>query len=265
MEEPQMKVLSQQSPKKLKASVSTFLLVLTVMVSIPGVSYGIQSPQEKVDLNVTNRIREEAFKHSQIMETVGYLTNVIGPRLTGSPNLKKAEEYAANRLREWGMANVHLEPWGPFGRGWSLEDFTAKMLTPGFSSLIAYPKAWSSSTNGTVRSEVVFLDAKTLKDLDKYKGELKGKIVMMSPARAVAPNFQLEGRRATDEELLKLENAKPPNDSEQFVMSPEQRASAELTFSKWPGLFGRCGSSARARARRCWNRLRYVSRDSSRD
>jgi carboxypeptidase Q len=227
-----MEVLCRQSRKKLIASGSLFILVLTVASNL-GVSHGAQPPQEKVDLNVTNRIREEAFYHSQIMETVGYITDVIGPRLTGSPNLKKAEEYAEDRLRVWGITNVHLEPWGPFGRGWSLEDFQAKMITPSFSSLIAYPKAWSPGTNGTVRGEVVFLDAKTVSDLDKYKGKLKGKIVLVAPTRPIAPNFQPEGRRATDEELLKLENAKPPNDPENFVMSAEQRASAELTFSKW--------------------------------
>jgi carboxypeptidase Q len=228
-----MEVLSRQTLEKLKASVSLCILALTVTgAANPGVGYGFQSPQEKIDLNVINRIREEAFNHSQIMEMVGYLTDVIGPRLTGSPNLKNAEEYAANRLREWG-ATAHLEAWGPFGRGWSLEDFTAKMIAPGFSSLIAYPKAWSPGTNGIVRGEVVFLDAKTLNDLAKYKGKLKGKIVLLPPARAVAPNFQPEGRRATDEELLKLANAEPPKDSEHFVMSPEQRASAELTFCKW--------------------------------
>jgi hypothetical protein len=227
-----MEVLFRQSLKTLKASISLFILGLTIAGN-PGVSYGAQSAQEQVDLNATNRIKEEAFSHSQIMETIGYMTDVIGPRLTGSPNLKKAEEYAADRLREWGVSNVHLEAWGPFGRGWSLEDFTARMITPSFSSLIAYPKAWSPGTNGTVRGEVVFLDAKTMADLDKYKGRLKGRIVLISPARAVAPNFQPEGRRASDEELLKLENAEPPKDSQGFVMSPEQRASAELTFSKW--------------------------------
>lgn len=226
-----MEGLFRQFGKNLKTSVALFTLGLTVAGN-PSVTYGFQSPQEKVDLNVINRIKDEALNHSQIMEMVGYLTDVIGPRLTGSPNLKAAEEYAADLLRKWG-ASARLEPWGPFGRGWSLQDFTAKMITPTFSPLIAYPKAWSPATNGTVRGEVVFLDAKTISDLDKYKGKLKGRIVLMQPARAVPPNFQTEGHRATDEELLKLENAEPPRESAQFSMSTEQRASAELTFSKW--------------------------------
>jgi len=227
-----MEFLSRQARNKLFASGSLFMLILTVAGN-PGVIDAAQPPQEKVDLNVINRIREEAFNHSQIMETVGYMTDVIGPRLTGSPSLRKAEEYAAYRLRAWGITNAGLEPWGPFGRGWSLEDFTAKMIAPGFSSLIAYPKAWSPGTNGTVRGEVIFLDAKSISDLDKYKGRLKGRIVLMQPARAVPANFEPEGHRATDAELLKLENAEPRRESTQFSMSPEQRASAELTFSKW--------------------------------
>jgi carboxypeptidase Q len=140
------------------------------------------------------------------MDTIGYLTDVIGPRLTGSPNLKRAEEYARNKLREWGVANAHLEAWGPFGRGWSLEGFTANMLLPGFSPLIAYPRAWSPGTNGAVRGDVVFLDVKTVADLDKYKGKLKGRIVLFSPVRRVDPLFDPPAQRQTDEELLRLSN-----------------------------------------------------------
>jgi carboxypeptidase Q len=171
--------------------------------------------------------------HSQIMDTVGYLTDVVGPRLTGSPNLKKAEQFARDKLRAWGLANAHLEPWGPFGRGWSLEGFTANMLSPGFSPLIAYPKAWSPSTNGAIRSEVVFLDAKTAADLDKYKGRLKGKIVLFSPARHVDPLFDPPAQRRTDEELLLLANATPSPEPHPFQFTPEQRAAEELNYRKW--------------------------------
>src|SRR4029434_472176 len=106
-------------------------------------------------------IRAEESSHSEIRELVGYLTDVPVPRLTGSPNLKKAQQYVMERLQEWGATNAHLEGWGPFGRGWTIEGFTANMVAPAFSSLIAYPKAWSPSTNNIVRGEVVFLDVKT--------------------------------------------------------------------------------------------------------
>ena len=173
-----------------------FLIVIT----IPAAS------QEK-DLDAAKRIQDNALKHSQIMDIVGYLTDVSGPRLTGSPNLRRAEEYARDKLRDWGVANAHLESWGPFGRGWSLEGFIANISSPSFSPLIAYPKAWSPGTNGTVRGEVVFLDVKTPEDLGKYKGRLKGKIVLFSPARHVDPLFTPPAQRRTDEELQRLANA----------------------------------------------------------
>ena len=101
---------------------------------------GIATAQEKIDLDAANRIRDTALNHSQIMEMVGYLTDVTGPRLTGSPNLKRAEEYARDKLRDWGLENAHLEAWGPFGRGWSLEGFTANVLSPGSARSSPIPK-----------------------------------------------------------------------------------------------------------------------------
>lgn len=205
----------------------------TLLCGILLVASGATFAQEKVDLDAANRMRDAALNHYQIMDTVGYLSDVIGPRLTGSPNLKKAEEYARDKLREWGLANAHLEAWGPFGRGWSLEGFTANMLAPGFSPLVAYPKAWSPGTNGTVRGEVVFLDVKTAEDLDRYKGKLKGKIVLFSPARHVDPLFDPPAQRQTDEELLRLANAEPSADARPFQFTPEQRATEDLNYRKW--------------------------------
>ncbi|MGA9993796.1 MAG: M20/M25/M40 family metallo-hydrolase, partial [Pyrinomonadaceae bacterium] len=233
----QMKDLFGQLLHKLKVCISLFVLGLIITGDIcPTVS--AQLAQEKVDLNAINRIKEEELKHSQVMEMVSYLTDVTGPRLTGSPNLKRAQEYVMGRLHEWGIQNVHLEAWGPFGRGWSLEGFTASMVAPTFSPLIAYPKAWSPGTNGTVRGEVVFMDVKTLADIEKYRGKLKGKIVLISPARPVAPNFTPLALRTSDEELQKLANAKPTaNEARRFQMNPEQRARAELNYRKWQMLY----------------------------
>ena len=157
---------------------------------------------------------------------------MTGPRLTGSPNLRRAEEYARDKLREWGLANAHLEAWGPFGHGWSLEGFTANMLSPGFTPLIAYPKAWSPGTNSTIRSEAVFLDVRTAADLDKYKGKLKGRIVLFSPARQIDPLFDPPAQRQSDEQLLGFANAPPPGPHRTFQFTPEQRAAEELNL-KW--------------------------------
>jgi carboxypeptidase Q len=195
---------------------------------------GIAVAQERgVYPDAASRIRDAALNHSQIMNMVGYLTDIAGPRLTGSPNLKLAEEYARDKLREWGLVNAHLEAWGPFGRGWSLEGVAANMLSPGFSPLIAYPKAWSPGTNGKVRGEVVFLDAKSATDLDKYKGKLKGKIVLFSPVRRVDPLFDPPAQRQTDEQLQRLANAQPAGESRPFQFTPEQRTAEELNYRKW--------------------------------
>src|SRR5260370_2417271 len=143
----------------------------------------------------------------------GELSDVRGPRLTGAPGLKRGEEYALDKLREWVLASADLEAWGAFGRGWSLEGFTASMVSPGFSPLIAYPRAWSPSTNGTVRGEAVFLDVKTAADLEKYKGKLRGKIVLFSPARHVDPLFAPPAQRQSAQELLRLTADPPPREA----------------------------------------------------
>ena len=109
-----------------------------------------------------------------------------------------------------GAAEREPRSLGPFGRGWSLEGFTANVVKPDFIPLIAYPKAWSPSTNGVVRGPVVYLDAKTPDDLEKYKGKLKGAIVLVSRAREMQAHFKPEGTRMTDVELLTLANAAPP-------------------------------------------------------
>ncbi len=189
--------------------------------------------QEGSSLDAAKRVRDEALNRSQIMSTVGDLADVIGPRLTGSPNLKRAEEYARDKLLSWGCANVHLEAWGPFGSGWALEGFTANQLAPGFTTLIAYPKAWSPGTKGTIRGEAVYLDVNTTADLDRYKGKLKGKIVLFAPARHVDPLFEPPAQRRTEEELQKLESAEAPGVSQPFQFTPEQREKEQLNYQKW--------------------------------
>src|SRR5688572_16163024 len=104
---------------------------------------------------VIDKIRDEGLNHSQVMQTLSYLTDVIGGRLTNSPNMKRANEWTRDTMAKWGMQNAKLEPWGPFGRGWSLKKFSAQIVDPQVFPLIAYPKAWSPSTKGVVTGEVV--------------------------------------------------------------------------------------------------------------
>ena len=101
------------------------------------------------------------------MQTLSYLTDVIGGRLTNSPNMKRANEWTRDTMAKWGMQNAKLEAWGPFGRGWSLRSFSAQVIDPTVFPVIAYPKAWSPSTKGAVTSDVVYLDQKTEEDSAK--------------------------------------------------------------------------------------------------
>jgi len=160
---------------------------------------------------ITERIKEEGLKKSQVMTTLSYLSDVIGPRLTGSPNMKRANEWTRDKLTAWGMANAHLEAWGPFGRGWSLKRFSAQVIEPQCIPLIGFPKAWSPGTDGTLVAPVVYFDAKSEAEFAKYKGKLKGAIVLASPIREVAARFEPLARRLTDSELLALADAAEPN------------------------------------------------------
>ena len=142
-----------------------------------------QVPVERVDTAMIEKIKEEGLQRSKVMETISYITDVHGPRLTGSPLTRKAGEWAKGQLTEWGLENAQLESWGPFGRGWTLEACSTNMVEPHFSQIIAYPKAWTPSTPKTVRGEPIYLEANTKEDLEKYRGKLGKAIVLISPPR----------------------------------------------------------------------------------
>ena len=177
-----------------------------------------EAPRETID-----KIREEGLKNSQVMQTLSYLTDVIGGRLTGSPSMKRANEWTRDTMAKWGMQNARLEAWGPFGRGWSLKGFTAQVTSPQLIPVIAYPKAWSPSTKGAVTSEVVFFDARTDADFEKFRGKLKNKIVLVSPARPLNAIDKPLVTRISDEDLLKMTNAPAPDPSKDTdSFSPDQ-------------------------------------------
>src|SRR5690348_716090 len=106
------------------------------VAKVPSVVY--TAPAEVID-----KIKNEGMKNSKVMETLAYLSDVIGPRLTASPGMKRANDWTRDTLSKWGMQNAHLEAWGPFGRGWSLKKFYAMVDGPTAFPMIAYPKAWS--------------------------------------------------------------------------------------------------------------------------
>ncbi len=162
--------------------------------------------REPVDPMIV-KIREEGLSHSQVMPTLDYLTNVIGQRLTGSTNAKRANDWTRGKLEGWGMANAHLEPWGPFGRGWSLKRFSLQVIRPQTIPIIACPKAWSPGFDKPLEADVVYLEGKTDADLEKYKGKLKGAIVLAGPVRPLKPHFDASGVRMTEADLLVYANS----------------------------------------------------------
>ena len=125
------------------------------------------------------RIRQEEFRDSKVMEIASGLMDFIGPRLTGSPNMKRADEWTRDKLTEFGMSNSHLESWGPFGHGWSYEFSSLRLISPDVAQLSALPRAWTPSTNGSVRGGAVHVKLETKEDLDKNKGKLAGKFVLV--------------------------------------------------------------------------------------
>jgi carboxypeptidase Q len=166
--------------------------------------------QDKVDLQVVQRIRKEGLENSKIMDFMSYLCDVYAPRLSESPQYRKAGEWVVGKLKELGLINAKMEPWGTFGRGWELQKFYAAMTAPQYMPLIAYPKAWTPGTNGVVKGNAILVKARTAADLEKYKGKLKGAIVLTQGEQELAISFEPGARRLSDEELKKLEAAPEP-------------------------------------------------------
>ena len=137
-----------------------------------------------VDHDVIAKIREEGLTRSQVMEHLSWLTDVYGPRLTGSPQILQASDWALGKFAEWGLANPHRETF-QFGRGWSLVRFNAAMVEPQVQPLIGFPAAWSPGTKGTVVAPVLRVQIDGEGDFEKYRGKLAGAIVLTQPERAV--------------------------------------------------------------------------------
>ena len=174
---------------------------------------------DKPDLAVVNRIKAEAFENSKVMDHAFYLTDVYGPRLTNTPEYKSAAEWVSKRLTEYGISNVALEKWGPYGRGWSYSRYSGHMIEPRYAPLIGFPLAWSKGTDGPVTGEAIFAPIRTEADLAKWKGKLKGKIVLIDAARELVPQLIAPGKRFSEAELAS--EALAPDPSTAAVSSPD--------------------------------------------
>ncbi len=189
--------------------------------------------EEKVDLSIVNRIRSEAFSNSKVMDTMFYLTDVYGPRLANSPNYRAAGDWAVGRLKEYGLVNVREEKWGPFGREWQNKYYEGHMVEPQFSSLMAIPLAWTESTSGPVTGEPVLAVIRTQADMDKYKGKLRGKIVMTASPRTLPFPTEAEAHRYSDAELATEAQAPEPGKSSFFsAPTPITRGDAPPPLSR---------------------------------
>jgi hypothetical protein len=167
--------------------------------------YGPQPATEAIDLTMYARIREEGFKHSHVIEFGGALADGIGPRLTGSPNMAKANAWTRDTLTKIGLENAHLEDWGEFGMGWQQINTWVRMTSPDPEPLWAQAAPWSPATNGPVTGEVVYMNVQEMGDLEKYKGLLKGKIVLLGLMRPTPDITEPLFHRYTDAELKEME------------------------------------------------------------
>jgi hypothetical protein len=165
------------------------LIVLCVALLLGAVALQASSPalatqREDLDIETILRIRDEGLNRSQVMDHLSWLADVYGPRLTGSPQIEQAKDWTMAKFEEWGLENIHEERFA-FGQGWEVVRFNAHMVEPQVMPIIGYPRSWSSSTDGVVNAEVTYVTIETVADLDKYRGQLEGKIVLMQPIRRV--------------------------------------------------------------------------------
>jgi len=229
-------------------------MAVVLGIFIGGLSFAAAS-QEAVDLGVVDRIKGEAFARSEVMEHLRYLTDVHGPRLTGSPQFEGAATWAVERLHSYGVANPHIERWGPFGRSWAIEQYSAEMIAPSYMRLTAMPLAWSGSTAGPVTGELLLtpLDVDFVRGPKRlaesfaayrrqWGGKLRGRIIMLSPARPVPPREAAPFHRETDAELAEMTQAPTPAAASRLASIddldwPEQREELFKMFMTLPESF----------------------------
>lgn len=176
---------------------------LLLLVSAPAALFA----QEKIDMNMMEKIKNEGYNNSKIMEIAFNLTDVSGPRLTNSPGYNRAANYAKNQLAQWGLNNAQLDPWGDFGKGWELKKSYVAMTAPYYKPLIALPKAWTKGTGGAKTADVLLISAKDSAGLDAYRGKLGGKLLIIDRNDVYKQSFTADANRYTDSQLTNMANA----------------------------------------------------------
>ena len=200
------------------------LPLLAVLVMAAGAILGGQIQQDRADLDAVYRIKDEAFQRSKVMEITSYLTDVHGPRLTNSPNIKAAAKWAASQMKAWGLTNIEEEKWGPFGRGWSNEKVYIHAVAPQKFPIIGVPRAWTPGTNGLVRGDATMAVIATEKDVEQFRGKLQGKFVLISAAVPTPLSTTPLSTRYDDAGLEQLAQQPPPNPGRRGGGPPAQNA-----------------------------------------
>lgn len=183
-------------------------ILLCVLVTFCGIS-NLLAQEEKVDLDVIQKIMREEAERSKVMDIAFNLTDVSGPRLTISPGFTRAANYAIRQLKSWGLTDAALDPWGDFGKGWELQRSYVAMSAPYYKPVIALPKAWCSGTNGLQHAQIIVISAKDSASLDEYRGKLAGKIIIMDKSEDYRQSFGADATRYNDAALQKMADAKP--------------------------------------------------------
>jgi len=211
---------SSKRRRRVRKHASVLLAAIVTLAVIP---LGAQAPAQnnalsQSDLTAIHQIREEGLgqRSSQVMDIISELSDIHGPRLTNSPDIKEAAKWTTDKMTEWQLANVHLEPWGPFGRGWSNERTSVQVIAPHPFPLIAYAKAWTPGTEGAVTADAVYAPMTKEEDFAKFKGQLKGKFVLTAPIPESPERFDPQAHRYTDAELLDLSKVEFPAPGQNF-------------------------------------------------
>ncbi len=197
-----------------------------VLAAVGSHAADVQQPTtESIDLNAYNAIREEGLQRSHIMDYAGGLIDGIGPRLTGSPNMAKANAWTRDQLTKMGCVNAHLEDWGEFGMGWQQLNTWVRMTEPDTAVFVAQATPWSPSSNGPVTAQAVSVVVNEAGDMAKYKGKLSGKIVLLGAMRDVPVPDKPFFERYSDKDLKELESL--PIENEQADTQARMERSAK--------------------------------------
>lgn len=205
--------------------VSCCLLITTLAINA----------QEKVDQTMVNKIKKEGFDNSKVMDIAFHLTDVNGPRLSGSPGLLKASNWAKTEMTKWGLTSAALEPWGEFGKGWELQKSYVAMTAPYYKPLIAYPKTWTKGSAGLKSAPILLIKAKDSVELASYKGQFKGKAILVYRADTLVPSYKADASRYSDEELAKLAAYELPQRSQAPADTAELRRRREAMQRRGAG------------------------------